>query len=42
MERLQTKLEQAEAEQALTMTLVDTLKSAQNDVVRAHGQVTQR
>ena len=42
MERLQTKLEQAEAEQALTMTLVDTLKSAQNDVVRAQGQVNQR
>ncbi|CAM9298407.1 unnamed protein product, partial [Sphacelaria rigidula] len=39
---LQSKLVQAEAGRALTTTLMETLKSAQNDLRRAHGQVSQR
>lgn len=42
VDRVQTKLTQADAGRALTMTLVDTLKSAQNDLRRAHGQLAQR
>lgn len=41
-EKLKSKLAQAEAGQTLTMKLVETLKSAQNDLRTAHGQVAQR
>lgn len=42
IERLETKLTQADNERSLTMSLVGTLKSAQNDIRGAHAQVSQR
>eukprot|EP00752_Nemacystus_decipiens_P015660 g13975.t1 len=42
IDRLEAKLRQADNERSLTMSLVDTLKSAQDDLRAAHAQVSQR
>ncbi|CAM9753594.1 unnamed protein product, partial [Ectocarpus sp. 12 AP-2014] len=42
IESLEAELAKAEAGRALTMSLVETLKSAQNDLRASHAQVSQR